>query len=135
MKQTEKKIRKSRITRLTVARLYNLGNYEHVRYEITAEVPRGGSAKQTLLDTVGILRGLKPLKTPYNLTTAQEVLAKAPAERTEAEKDRLEEYADVVNQHCGAKALRVIALNKLDDVGGVSVKTDAKDSWGDDAPF
>ena len=30
-----------KITKITVGRLHNLGNYEHVRYELTVEVPEG----------------------------------------------------------------------------------------------
>ena len=32
-----------RISRIGIGRLHNLGNYEHVRYEVTVELPPGTS--------------------------------------------------------------------------------------------
>ena len=32
------------ITKITIGRLYNLGNYEHVRHDLTVEVKDGESA-------------------------------------------------------------------------------------------
>lgn len=126
---------KSKITRLTVARLYNTGNYEHIRFEISAEVPKGGSAKQTLLDMGAILARLKPVKVPFNYEHAKEIVNKLPEQLSEAEKGRMEEFTQIVRDYLAAKALRLEALNKLDEVGGSSKHTDAKDSWDDDSPF
>lgn len=126
---------KSKIARLTLARLYNTGNYEHIRFEISADVPKGGSAKQTLLDMGAILARLKPVKVPYQYEHAKEVVNKLPEQLSEAEKGRMEELTQIVRDYEAAKALRLEALNKLDDVGGSSKHTDAKDSWDDDGPF
>jgi hypothetical protein len=37
------------ITKITIGRLYNLGSYEHVRYELTAEVPQGESPATAII--------------------------------------------------------------------------------------
>lgn len=123
---------KSRITTITVARLYNLGNYEHVRFEISAEVPKGGSPKQTLLDISAIAARLKPVKRPYGYDEAVAVLNKAPEQMTEYEKTHLDEYQEKVTQFSTAKALQKSAFEMLEAVGGTSKHTDAKDNWQDD---
>lgn len=128
-------VRKSKITNITVARLYNVGNYEHIRFEISAEVPKGGNAKQTLLDMGGILAQLKPIKKPYNYDTAKEVLQKLPEQLSEAEKGLLDEFRTIVGEYETARALRLVALDKLDDVGGSSKATDAKANWDEDVPW
>jgi len=51
-----------KITKITIGRLYNLGNYEHVRYELTAEVKDGESATTAITGMEKILVGLAPLK-------------------------------------------------------------------------
>jgi len=48
------------ITKITIGRLFNLGSYEHVRYELTAEIPAGESAEKTITGLEKILEGLKP---------------------------------------------------------------------------
>lgn len=135
MKTTPKTPKKSKVTRLTIARLFNLGNYEHVRYEITAEIPRGGSVKQTFLDTLTILARLKPIKKPYDYDSAKAVIQKDPSQRSEYETAHIDEYIAKVAEHAALIQLRNEALIKLDDVGGASHHTDAKNQWDDDPPF
>lgn len=52
-----------RISKITVGRLYNLGSYEHIRYELTVDVPDGESAAKAIIGIEKILIGLKPEKT------------------------------------------------------------------------
>lgn len=125
----------SKVTRITIARLYSLGNYEHIRFELTAEVPKGGSAKNTLLDLGAIIARLKPLKKPYNYELAKEVANKLFEQRTETENERFEEYSKIVTDYEAGRALRIEALGKLDALGGTGKHTDAKDNWDDDPIF
>ena len=125
---------KSTITRITLAKLYNQGNYEHIRFEVTADVPKGGSASQTLLDLGAVLMRLKPIRVPYNYETAKAVLQKLPEAMTEVEKAQLDDYHKVVSEYETLRALRMEALVKLDDIGGTSKHTDGKESC-DDCPF
>ena len=48
------------ITKITIGRLYNLGSYEHVRYELTAEVPQGESAAVAIIGMEKIIAALSP---------------------------------------------------------------------------
>ena len=48
------------VTKITIGRLYNLGSYEHVRYELTAEIPAGESPATALIGLERILEGLNP---------------------------------------------------------------------------
>lgn len=123
------------MTRISLARLYNTGNYEHIRFEISAEVPKGGSAGQTLLDLGAILARLKPLKVPCHYDTAVAALQKPPEELSEMEKANLDDYRRMVDGVEGRRALRQAALHKLDNLGGASKRTVARDSWDDDEGF
>ena len=123
---------KSKLTRLTIARLYNMGNYEHVRYELTCEIPPDGSAKQTALDMAAVLAALKPIRKDYLVEQALAVTRKEQSALTEYEKDHLAEYQEKVAAYEFLRARKDWALNKLDELGGTSVKTDAKKDWRDD---
>jgi len=48
------------VTKITIGRLYNLGSYEHVRYEISVEVKEGESAATAMLGLEKILSELNP---------------------------------------------------------------------------
>lgn len=119
-----------------MARLYNTGNYEHVRFEVSAEVPPGGSARQTFLDLGAILGRMRPIRRPHELETARATLNKLREELTEVEKSNLERYAELVKEYEGEMALRKLAIERLDDLGGSS-KTGGgpSDSYDDDTPW
>lgn len=51
----------ARISRITAARLYNTGNYEHVRFELTVEVEPGSDPAEAFTSVCEILNGLKPV--------------------------------------------------------------------------
>jgi hypothetical protein len=53
---------KSRVSKISIGRVYNLGNYEHVRYEITVDVPEGQSAAKAIVGLEHVIAGLKPLR-------------------------------------------------------------------------
>lgn len=48
------------ITKITIGRLYNIGNYEHVRYELTSEIPPGESPATCIIGIEKILAALSP---------------------------------------------------------------------------
>ncbi len=127
--------KKSMISRITVGRLFNLGNYEHVRYEITTDIPAGVNVRSSLVSVMKILGGLRPVKLPYNYEHMLATLATPPSELTETERDNLDNYRKQVQAVAGARALRDQALKGLDEVGGTSKHVDAKDKWDDVIPF
>lgn len=49
-----------RTTKITIGRLFNLGSYEHVRYELTVEIAEGDSAAKAILGMEKILEALNP---------------------------------------------------------------------------
>lgn len=49
-----------RVSRLTVARLFNTGSYQHVRYEVSVDVPEGASPATALIGLERILECLNP---------------------------------------------------------------------------
>lgn len=49
-----------KVTKITIGRLFNLGSYEHIRYELTVEVPPGESATDAVLAIERIMKGLEP---------------------------------------------------------------------------
>lgn len=128
---------KARITNITIARLYNLGNYEHVRFEISAEVEKGGSAKKTMLDLAAIAHRLKPVKKPYNYESMLATCNKHQEAMSEHEKANFESYQEQIKEYAALKALQQKALEDLEAIGGTSKRTDAKDKWedSDDCPW
>jgi hypothetical protein len=125
----------AKVKTLSVARLYNLGNYEHVRYEVTVEIPDGVTTKQTLADIVGCLKIMQPTKKPFMLDEHRAILMKPVETLSETEKLNIEEWRQEVADWDHTQAMRFAALDKFEKLGGVSKKTDAKRDWQDDSIF
>lgn len=130
---------KARVTRVGIGRLYNLGNYEHIRYDLTIEIPEGADALDAVSKMRQILRALKPVKAKgYEDRKAETLLAMSPQERDEQIRDgnhRLEDFdaaAEIVARRSVVKAKREAALKLFNDLGGESVYTDHKEQWDDD---
>lgn len=142
-----------KITKVTIGRLYNLGNYEHVRYEITGEVGPDESAAKLLVGMERVMAGLKPDKT---IPTQDDI------RRAEMEVSRMiamndEEWrrayghctgtrAEVTDRYKVSLAEKFIARSKsierskkarelFDDLGGAAQWKDAKLDWQDDDDF
>lgn len=49
-----------KITKITIGRLYNLGSYEHVRYDLTVELKDGESAQVAMLGMEKLIAALSP---------------------------------------------------------------------------
>lgn len=124
----------ARVSRITVGRLHNLGNYEHVRYEIAVDVPEGASAAATLGNIERILADLdpKPPVNEYELQNAVKGLAKPAAEMEEYELSNIPCWKDRVAKDKAWREGRQAARAALDDVGGSRIYTDAKDTWDDE---
>ena len=123
----------ARVSRITVGRLHNLGNYEHVRYEIAVDVPEGASAMQTLSNVERVLAGLdpKPAVSEYDLQRASAALAKPVEDWSDWERDNVTAYRNYIAKNEAWRAEQKLAREALDDIGGTSVYTDAKDKWED----
>jgi len=122
------------VSRITISRLHNLGNYEHTKYEISIEVSEGASVSQVLSNAERILEGLNP-KSPvqdWELEQAHRVLALTEEQREVYDSDNLPAYRNIVEKYDNWRAEQKLALQALDDIGGTSVYTDAKSKWEDD---
>jgi len=145
-----------RITRITLGRLHNLGNYEHVRYEVTVELPPGTSPSSVARELEDTLNDLEP-KCPvgqYELREAMKLVAQPePTLRPRAAHDYDEHWGDTPQQvlerelnareaarrliarHEEWRKTREAALQRFDQFGGSSLWTDAKGKWDDGDDF
>lgn len=64
-----------KVSKITIGRLFNLGSYEHVRYEMTVEVRDGESAASAIIGLEKVLEGLKPES--QSCTQSRQELARA----------------------------------------------------------
>lgn len=142
-----KKHQRARISRISIGRVYNLGNYEHVRFELTVDVPEGTSAAAAVRGMERLIAGLRPDKT---------IKSVADLQRDAARIDRMNELTDeqFAREHMGAVGTRkeitrryVQSLNAdrrrrdksirlqekaralFDDLGGAAQWKDAKLDW------
>lgn len=144
----------ARVSRVSVGRVYNLGNYEHVRYEITVDIPGGESATRAIIGVERILAGMKPIK--------DEVHSAAQIAHASGEISRMKEATDDVWQrnwgHCTGTREEVIARYEnsfaetmtkraaaiqrakyarllFDSLHGAEQFKDAKLDWDDDQDY
>src|SRR5687768_11640247 len=125
----------ARVSKITIARLHNCGNYEHIRYEITVDVATGANPASVVEEIEGVLDDLKPLRGgdyDYELVRARAVLAKPANELTSLEASNLDVYRDRVRKADEAAQKRQRAYERLSSFGGSAVFTDAKENWSDD---
>ena len=143
---------KTRISRITVARLYNLGSYEHARYELTAEVSDRESAAMAMIAIERILSGLRPIKNikdQQDFVRAQARIDDMKAMNVETFDQRIprysytgtrEEYiarleADLKKEMEDQATIQKRALDarkSLDDLGGAVFRRDFKLDWETD---
>lgn len=144
----------AQVSRITIGRLYNLGNYEHIRYEITLEVQPGG-AEKSLRHLEKILHNINPNR-PHGVLSDEELirqrmaldraLAMSPQDfhkhypppygaKRVGRIERLAEMKRELAEQCErSKEWNVqqrLARAALDAIGGSSAYTDAKDTWDD----
>lgn len=146
-----------KVSKITIGRLYNLGNYEHVRYELTVEVPAGESAAEAVLGLENILRGLKPdrgAKSAEELERAGKKIALmqqmadadfqahhcygttlTPEKREQILNNYRQTLADETARAEAAKTRREVAQSLFDDVGGAAEWKDAKADWDNDGQW
>ena len=143
------------VTKITIGRLFSLGNYEHVRYELMVEIREGESATTALEGVERIFAALNPKETG---SVPTEIDVKHDERRVQTMKDMLAAGADEFDRYYGhgftgtpeeyiarceqsllystmkrevwkarAKAARAL----LDDLGGAAKWHDAKLTWED----
>lgn len=144
----------SRVSRISVGRVYNLGNYEHVRYEITVDIPEGESAARAIVGVERIIAGLKPIKDSVE-SEAQLAHAAARLEEMEAAdadtwqrnwghctgtreeviKRHEESLRKAVTERAAAIQRAKTARLLFDDLHGAEQFKDAKLDWDHDGDY
>lgn len=124
---------KPHITSITIARLHNLGNYEHTRYEVTVALPPESNAGAVLAQLEGLLEDIdpKPPRTNTEIMNARLSLEKPVEEWPEWQRDNKPHYEQIINEMDAWRAKREDALQRLSNLGLQSTYTDAKDHWDD----
>lgn len=122
---------KPRVSRITIGRLYNLGNYEHIRYELSVDVPEGTKPSKAFIGAMRVLRAAnpKPPCSAWELERARIAVAKDGKDRSEDEKANLKLYQERVAAHELWRKQREAALTLLDTMGGTKEHRDAKHDW------
>lgn len=124
----------TRITRLSIGRVHNLGNYENVRYEIQLDVAEGENVAQLVTNLENILEDVRAVSnvSEWDYNRAKERLAKPASELSENELSNLEVYKKRVADYESVNVRRQKAKEALNSFGGSSTYRDAKTEWKDD---
>lgn len=125
---------KSRVTSIHVGRVFNLGNYENERVEITVAVGSEDDPGRVLCTMESILGNLRAKHgvDSYYLRRSRDVLAKPEAELTDDEREELPKHRERVAKVEAAKARRAAAREALSTLNFTSEHIDHKDKWDDD---
>ena len=125
---------KSRVSRIHVGRVYNLGNYENERVEVTVDVGMDDDAGRVLRSVENILADLHATCgiMGHNIRTARTVLAKPEEELTASQRAELPTYRSWIEAHDAAAARRLAARNALSTLDYSREHTDHKEKWEDE---
>lgn len=146
------------VTRITVGRLYNLGSYEHVRYELSLDVPTGESPATALVAIEKILGALSPKTSTHSRDELERELRRIGEMRLCLQRGGEEELKrvhgfhiagtpDEYIQRCQESYEKNVAAREaweakskkarqlLDDLGGAANWKDAKQDWDTDDDF
>lgn len=125
---------KTRISRITIGRLVNLGNYEHIRYEVTAEIAPDDDPVAVLRHIEGALDTFadKCPVSDWQLASAIRILEQPEHERAPFDQDRLDEYRQTVSKYQTWRKRQESARDSLRTLGLSSEYVDHKLNWDED---
>ena len=125
---------KSRISKIHLGRVYNLGNYENIRYEISVDIGVNDNPAEVLIRLEKILKGLylKSGVSGYELRQFEELMAKPEDQHSEYEKKSLPSLKEKYERHEKAKRIRLAAREPLATLNASSEFTDHKLDWDDE---
>lgn len=132
----------AKVTKFTIARLYNLGNYEHKRVEIEVTVPENASACDAFRGVENILDGMQP-KCPVQQwemdgvegrlkMTNQEWKERYGDGWEEVQKQHIEKFNSLTARRNAWVSANEKARKLLDNLGAAVEFKDAKEAWEDD---
>lgn len=138
-----------RVSRINIGRVYNLGNYEHVRYELCIDIPAGENASTAIIAAERLIEGLRPDRSSETKADLDREAKRIADMRTMCAADFERRHGQPVGgatayiERCVAdlteKTARMKERNEkqararqlFDDLGGASQWKDAKLSWDD----
>lgn len=122
------------ISRLTVSKVANLGNYENRKIEISVNFSKPGDVGEKFTEIEQIIDDINCTKDfdQYALRQARNYLSTPSGELSEFDVQRLPHYRKTVEDYEKLESRRKEAIEKLNRFGGVSEYRDAKDDWDDD---
>lgn len=129
---------KTRVSTISIGATFNCGNYENVRYDVSAQVGEGESALAAFQELRYIVALLKPVRRPDCEDSFERVSKKTESERSAYEAEHFQEWADKMAAFHSRNSRRAEAIKMLDTLGGNRQYRDAKQSWenyDDDMPF
>lgn len=120
-----------RVTRLSVGRLCNLGNYEHIRYEVTVDIPEGADVKKTLVHIEWALNTLAkrcPVE-GWRLVAAKNALVRPEEDLTDTDREHMDDHKKIMGRYNEWAQEQDRARAMLNDFGLSSEYTDHKETW------
>jgi hypothetical protein len=130
-----KPVKVGRVTFVSVSRLSNLGNYQNIKFDLSAEVAKGDSATETFRRLAMVLQDMRPISPPSCLASFDAARKKMDAERTEYENAHWDEWSKEISGFNEHRRRQLDALHALDDLGGHSLFKDAKNTWDNNDDF
>lgn len=127
----------SQVSRITVARLFNTGNYEHVRYEISVDLSAGADPGKALTELEETIESLNPGRYSETLEVmeARRKLAKPVSELPEWEIGNIPIYKKRVEEAEATQERKRLARERLSTMGGQTKRGGGRDDFGrDDQP-
>ena len=123
-----------RISRATIARLHNRGNYEHSRYEVTVEIPPGVDAGSVLRELDQMLEDIEPCSpvSMWDLRRAIDALKSPPIENDPHDQGNRRTYSEYIRRHSDWEKRRDAAYARFTELNGIERYTDAKVHWDRD---
>lgn len=125
---------KSRISKIHLGRVYNLGNYENMRVEVTVDIGTQDDPATVLRSVENILADLRAKGgvSEWDLSRARATLEKPESELDELERKNLPAYREKLRKVDEAMKRREAARAALATLNYTSEHRDAKDEWEDE---
>ena len=126
-----------RVSRISIGRLCNLGNYEHIRYEVAVELPEGTDVTATLITVekaLNLLAERPPSNDYYGLAHARQIVEKADKGEylNEIEQQNLATHRELLKRYTEWQKRQEYARALLGDFSLSSEFTDHKEKWEED---
>ena len=124
----------ARVARISIDRLFNLGDHEQVKYSVSVDVAGTESAEKVFENLEKVMEALRPIRE----SEIQEIgylrtrIAQYEGEYRQKLQKELEETTQSIStrQQRHEKALRT-----LNELGGTVTWVDAKKEWGEELGF